>query len=285
MPWHPDAVRKEITKHQRTIVGPRRLIFHTAVSNVSSLKGYFESVSVCSHWYVQREGGIEQYVDTKYQAPANRDANPDSLSVESWDGYGSTWGQGDPVPPWTSEQVEANARIAAWSHIEHGIPLELIPDSKPGREGIGYHRLGIDPWRVAGGELWSSSYGKICPGPARIAQVPQIIERARELVYPPEVFMPWPIITPDSSKSEIVYLQVMLEAAGLGSSLEQADGVGVWGNATATAVAGISANQQIEGRELATLHVMVASRSSSGGVAQAEYEDHRHAEGKTGPPI
>ena len=179
MAWLEGATRKEIGKHRRRLVTPRRLIFHTAVANVDSLYGFFSSASVCSHWYTQERGGIEQYVDTQFQAPAQRQGNYDCLSVESWDGYGVTWKQGDPVPPWTDEQMEAHVAIAVFANQTHGIPLELLPDSRAGRWGVGYHRLGCDPWRVEGGELWSSSYGKICPGLARIRQVPEIISEAR----------------------------------------------------------------------------------------------------------
>ena len=58
----------------------------------------------------------------------------------------------------------------------------LAQDSRPGTRGVGYHRLGCDPYRVTGGELWSSSYGKVCPGDARIAQLPGLIDRARRIV-------------------------------------------------------------------------------------------------------
>ena len=49
--------------------------------------------------------------------------------------------------------------------------MKLIPDTKPGRRGIGYHAQGIAPNRLSGGELWSSANGKECPGPVRIRQL------------------------------------------------------------------------------------------------------------------
>jgi hypothetical protein len=55
-----------------------------------------------------------------------------------------------------------------------------MPDSRPASRGVGYHKLGVKPWVVSGGELWSSSAGKVCPGAAKIAQVPNIIALAQE---------------------------------------------------------------------------------------------------------
>jgi hypothetical protein len=91
------------------------------------------------------------------------------------------------VPPLTRAQVEANARILRWAHATHGIPLQLCPNSRSGSRGLAYHRQGIDgnfsalrfPGRVAGGEIWTEHFGKVCPGDARIAQLPQILARSQ----------------------------------------------------------------------------------------------------------
>src|SRR5690606_35036091 len=93
-------------------------------------------------------------------------------------------------PALTAAQVEANAKILAWAHKTHGIPLQLAPNSRPGSRGLGYHRQGIDGnWsgyryggRVSGGEVWTTSRGKVCPGDRRIDQLPQILARAKQIV-------------------------------------------------------------------------------------------------------
>lgn len=269
MSWHPDAVRREITKHRTPIKGPRRLIFHTAVANASSLYGYFSSVSDCSHWYTRSDGTIEQYVDTKYQAPANRQANPDSLSVESWDGYGVEWDDGDAVPPWTAQQMDSHARIAAWCHIEHGIPLGLLPDSKAGREGIGFHRLGVDPWRAIGGELWSKNYGKGCPGHNRIAQVPEIIEQARQIVNGDDkrMFLPITQAQAGERQSDVAAVASLINTAFDSDLVED----GSWGAAMVNVINAKlpgSTGKYISGKQYANLLVAVAkSQAGSGGVA------------------
>lgn len=170
MAWYPGAVRKEITKWRTLISGPRGFVFHVAVSEASSLFGYFSGAQVCSHFYIRRDGTVEQYVDTRFRAPANYQGNPSLLSVETQGGVSNAQGEG-----WTAQQRQALAELSLWANQVHGIPLVPMANSKSSSKGIGYHRQGIDPWRVAGGEQWSTSRGKICPGNQKIAEIPGII--------------------------------------------------------------------------------------------------------------
>lgn len=144
-----------------------------------------------AHFSTGADGEIFQSRDTVYRSAANLNGNYRVISIENEDHgpeYGS-WGGSD-VPGFTPKQCEAIARICAWANQVHGIPLTLAPDSRPGSRGIGYHRQGIDGnfgdfdygGRVAGGEVWSSSRGKVCPGDRRISQVINIIiPRARQI--------------------------------------------------------------------------------------------------------
>lgn len=137
-----------------------------------------------AHFSVHANGTIVQSRDTAFQSAANLDGNPRVIAVENED-HGPAFGDraGSAVPPLTDAQVVANARILRWAHATHGIPLHLCPDSRPGSRGLAYHRQGINgnfgplrfPGRVAGGEVWSEHFGKVCPGDARIAQLPQIL--------------------------------------------------------------------------------------------------------------
>lgn len=178
MAWYPKAVRKEIKRH-RTLRSNKggRVCLHVAVSEGSSLFGYFnQKGSPTSHFYVRKDGTIEQYVDTKYRAPANLDGNSSLISFESQGGVKNVDSE-----PWTAAQVEALAECIAWLHKVEGVPLQLMPNSKVTSTGIGYHKLGVDPYRVSGGEKWSSSYGKVCPGAGKIKQIPAIVARAKQL--------------------------------------------------------------------------------------------------------
>lgn len=161
---------------------------HTMVGTLSGTDGYFKTgngsgyAGTESHFGVGPDGTIFQWQDTDFQADANGAGNWHVISSENAD-MGAPfpkWGGSD-VPAWTPQQIEANARIAKWLNDVHGIPLDVIPDARPGRRGIGFHRQGVPGYAVAGAELWSSSKGKVCPGDRRIAQVPQISRRAKEL--------------------------------------------------------------------------------------------------------
>lgn len=159
----------------------RAVIFHVAVSEADSLFGLFSQSPNDSHLYVRRDGTTEQYVDLDLEAYASMDANASTISVETQGGVTDPDGE-----PWTDAQLAALARIARWAHDTEGVPLAVMPDSLPASRGIGWHRLGIDPWRVPGGEVWSSSRGKVCPGAAKIAQVPSIVAAAISGAQPQE---------------------------------------------------------------------------------------------------
>jgi hypothetical protein len=144
-----------------------------------------------SHFGVGHDGTTYQWQDLDYSADANLNGSRDVISIETAD-YGEgpfgRWNtSGDNVPPWTPQQVEAIAKIIAWCCEEFDIPCVLIPDSKLGRKGIGYHAQGVprkktDTVSQTGGVLWSSAAGKVCPGRNRIAQIPAVIQRARILM-------------------------------------------------------------------------------------------------------
>lgn len=177
MAWYPKAIRKEITRHRTLRVRKGRVCLHVAVSEGSSLFGYFnQKGNPTSHFYVRKDGQIEQYVDTKYRAPANLDGNSSLISFESQGGVHNVDSE-----PWTAAQVTAFAECIAWLHEVEGVPLVQMTNSRPESVGIGYHKLGVDPYRVSGGEKWSSSYGKVCPGAGKIKQIPTIISKAKAL--------------------------------------------------------------------------------------------------------
>lgn len=144
-----------------------------------------------AHFSTRSDGHIFQHRDTKFRSAANLNGNHRVIAIEN-DDFGPEYGawSGSNVPGFADAQAESIAQVCAWAHHTHGIPLELCPDSKPGSRGIAYHRQGIDGnfggfaygGRVAGGELWSDKFGKVCPGDRRIKQlIDRIIPRARQI--------------------------------------------------------------------------------------------------------
>jgi hypothetical protein len=154
---------------------------------VHTIVGY--APAAAAHFSTKANGQIIQSRDTKYRSAANLDGNHRVIAIENED-HGPAFGawSGSNVPAFTPQQIEAIAKICAWAYHTHSIPLVLCPDSKPGSRGIAYHRQGCNGnfegmaygGRVSDGELWSSAYGKVCPGDVRIRQlIDEIIPRAR----------------------------------------------------------------------------------------------------------
>ena len=152
-----------------------------------------------AHFSIKADGTILQSRDTAFQSGANLAGNPRIIAIEIED-HGAAFGKwdtrdGHAVPAFTPEQIESAGQVIAWAHLTHGVPIQPCPDSKPTSQGVAYHRQGIDgnflaerykfPGRVAGGEVWTKTPGKVCPGDRRIAQVPLIIARALEIVNRP----------------------------------------------------------------------------------------------------
>lgn len=147
-----------------------------------------------AHFSTRGDGWLYQSRDTYYRSAANHNGNHRIIAIEN-DDHGPEFGSwntqdGHAVPAFTAAQIESIAAVCAWAYQVHGIPLELCPNSLPTSRGIAYHRQGIDGnfgsydygGRVAGGELWTTAQGKVCPGDRRITQlINQIIPRAREL--------------------------------------------------------------------------------------------------------
>lgn len=187
MTTYPGAVQRPISRNytKRQRASTRGVILHVAASEAASLRDWFDNplARASCHLYVRRDGTVEQYVDMEMSSWTSGAASYSTIGVET---------QGaDAGGRWTPEQVEALAQIVAWAHKRYDVPLTLMRSSRSSERGVGWHRLGVPTTSGAkvsqtGGELWSSSTGKVCPGPARITQIPGIIRRAQQLVAPPK---------------------------------------------------------------------------------------------------
>lgn len=168
---------------------------HTMAGTLEGVRALFKSAGysgVESHFGVGGSSKAYQWQHTDYSADANLNGNWHIISIETAD-KGETFPEwtGSDVPKWTPDQVDKIVDIVVWCCKTYKIPPKLIPDSKRGRRGIAYHRQGIDgnfttyKGRVPGGELWSESFGKACPGDRRIEQliksvIPKVQDRLRK---------------------------------------------------------------------------------------------------------
>jgi hypothetical protein len=165
------------------------LSIHTMVGSLAGTDSMWRRTGYSgnhSHFGIGGNGECTQWQDTTYRAAANYNGNWHIISVECAD-VGApfpVWNTNDgaAVPAFSAPQIETLAQLIAAMCKAHNIPCVLIPDSKVGRRGIGYHRLGVPGYMLPGTEQWSTAQGKVCPGNRRIAQIPQVIARAQQIL-------------------------------------------------------------------------------------------------------
>lgn len=142
-------------------ITPRVAILHVDGGNASSLFDYFgaRSGGIESHFFVKRNGLVEQYRSIYREADANYRANPFAVSIET-----QGFGEGE----WTAAQIEGINRILSWLHVETNgaIPLAKCPTWDGA--GVGYHIQFGSPGK------WTP-VAKACPGPSRIRQFHDVI--------------------------------------------------------------------------------------------------------------
>ncbi len=192
--WYPGAYRVDQGGNGNSISArPAENILHIAASawNVDlsdplngskGIAGWNASASACNG-YVDQFGAMQQYCSVWSAVNGTKDGNWRNRTWESWnpEGNGSNGGDYD-ASEWTGEQCERFSDLLAWDHIENGGLLQDMGDSRRSSHGVGVHRYGITgyrPYRDVGGEVWSGSSSKVCPGSARVRQLPGIIGRAQ----------------------------------------------------------------------------------------------------------
>jgi hypothetical protein len=179
--WRPI----DVGNRARRVKG-RGLIGHVAVSGSTLLlPGPLSTRAADWTFYLPKEPyptgeRFAQLIDLDLQCWSSGAGNLTCPAFESQGGLGTTAQVN--AEPWTGNQVESAATILAHLHVTEGTPLQDMGNSLAGSRGFGVHRYGIDPWRVAGGQVWSSSRGKLCPGDAKVRQIPAIVARAQQIV-------------------------------------------------------------------------------------------------------
>lgn len=178
------------------------ICLHTMVGNLSGTDRMFHENGyggVESHfgvggpWGDNKDGEAYQWVDTAFRADANLEGNYRLISIETGDNAPQ---KASDIRPWTSAQRDKLVELMVALCTFHNIPARLMNNSRSGERGICYHRqginhsqgLGVEDYRVSGGELWSSATGKECPGDARVAQIPELVRRVHAILNPPKAW-------------------------------------------------------------------------------------------------
>ena len=170
----PDVEHRLLTGKSRTLLDPRWITVHTMVWDLANCEHYFRAAgNPYSHLGTGHDGEVRQWQDLRFRAASDLDANRYSISIENADkGPGFPTWSGSDVPAFTDAQCEALVVLLSWLCYRFGLPKSAIGSTCPHERGIGWHRLGIDPWRDTGcGLRTSSSRGKVCPGDRRIHQL------------------------------------------------------------------------------------------------------------------
>ena len=95
-------------------IEPRVAILHVDAGNASSLYDYFKNRSggIESHFHIRKDGVIEQYRDTAFQADANLHANDFAVSIET-QGFGEgEWPS--PAPVLTARSSSTRSSFPGW---------------------------------------------------------------------------------------------------------------------------------------------------------------------------
>ncbi|MGW2062812.1 peptidoglycan recognition protein family protein [Streptomyces sp. NPDC001937] len=199
----------------------RGVVVHIMAGTLAGTDAWFRNpkAQASAHFGTGKAGALYQWVDTADRAWAQASGNRTWLSVENE-------GQGGDVL--TDAQLDRNAQILAWAHTKHGVPLQ-VADSPTGR-GLGFHAMGGSAW---GGHT-------SCPGTRIVAQLAEIVRRAKKLTAPaappaPPAPKPTPYappkfpagLAPGRTKLSARTLQRALKAAGyMSKSIAEADNYG-----------------------------------------------------------
>jgi hypothetical protein len=139
---------------------PAGVIQHIAVSSQTSLFAQFSNDGgIESHFYIRKDGTIEQYRSIYFEADAQFAGNSFGsprrgfISVEHQGGVGA-----DLNVPMPKAQLDAFHRVIKFVHSEVAFPLRVCPAWN--QDGVGYHALFVE---------WNTNHHS-CPGAARIKQ-------------------------------------------------------------------------------------------------------------------
>jgi hypothetical protein len=181
MAWYREAVHLELQPEAREqpTIRPTQMITHSIVApwDEHRLYAYWKnSTSLESHFGLDYDGSLGQYLSTTTRADANyqanrRDDGTGAVSVETASNTKAS-------DRWTDDQLQELVDLGVWLHHTHPtIPLRICRTHDD--PGYGYHRMH---------RHWSTS-GTACPGDLRVEQwhkevFPGIVAKAQQRKQP-----------------------------------------------------------------------------------------------------
>ena len=138
MAWFDCATSRAISNNVGgNMASQRGLVLHHQAGN-GSLYGWFNnpSAQVSAHFWVGKNGVIEQYVDTARVSWHGRDLNSNWVGVET---EGCPGGRDEPM---TDAMFNALVRLYKEGARRHGWANQLA--SSNGGRGFGYHRMAVN---------------------------------------------------------------------------------------------------------------------------------------------
>lgn len=216
MAWYKEAVRLELQpeSRQQQSIKPTQFIIHSVVAPWDEHRIYAywrDSTNLESHFGLDFDGSLGQYLSTTTRADANAAANrrPDGTGAVSIETASNT----SATDPWTDKQLAELIDLGAWMHHEHAIPLRICQTADD--PGYGFHKLH---------RAWSTS-GTACPGVKRIPQFreivfPGIVAKAKRPTTPPK-----PTTKPVVHLSRIVAAQNRDPGLPQGGTTHKAEGL------------------------------------------------------------
>ena len=179
MAWYPGATRMELQPESdaQAAIRPTQFIVHSVVAPWDEKRIYAywrDSTNLESHFGLDYDGSIGQYIGTETRADANAGAN------RRGDGTGAvsieTASNTKASDAWTPEQIEQLILLGVWLHQRHGIPLRICArPAIPGSATTRCSASGPPPARPARARPASSSSRRSCSrasSPARPASHP-----------------------------------------------------------------------------------------------------------------
>lgn len=158
--WMPVKTKQEA---RRSGANPKGLVLHITSSRNNTLGGILSTFSpggsnpFPSHFGIQTDGRIGQFIDTKYHDWAE-EWSTNYISVEC---------SASPGDSLTYAQLFSVGYLYAWLVTEYNVPLDVA--NKPGDSGLGYHSMG-------------KTGHKLCPGINVIQQRSTILSIAQYML-------------------------------------------------------------------------------------------------------